>query len=145
MLPKDFEIKYYNKHESGEKIMNTNTTLYYLSKTEDKNEIKTKKGRTHNNKRRIYFASTILVSAIVLIITLSTSMQTKANEKFETGDRIYSSILIEEGDTLWDIAKEYKPAEISVTNYIQSIKKINGLNSDSIHSGNYLIIYYYEN
>lgn len=88
--------------------------------------------------------SVLLILICVLIFSFTLQINAKENKETEK-IKCYSSILIEEGDTLWSIAKEYKPSEnVSLTSYIKEIKKINSLNSDTIHTGNYIIIYYYE-
>ena len=48
---------------------------------------------------------------------------------------------IQSGDTLWDIARDNMTDEYdSIDEYINAIKDINGLESDFIQSGQYLII-----
>lgn len=56
----------------------------------------------------------------------------------------YESVLINNGDTLWSIAKEYNTSDISTNDYIDEIKTINGLTGDSINGGNYILIPVYE-
>lgn len=56
----------------------------------------------------------------------------------------YKSIQIEEGDTLWSIAKEYKAKSgMNTTQYVTRLKEMNNLKEDTIHSGCYLTIVYY--
>lgn len=58
--------------------------------------------------------------------------------------KIYKSIEVEYGDTLWSIALEYYNKEItSIEDYIDEIKDINSLTSSKINSGNYLIVMEY--
>lgn len=56
----------------------------------------------------------------------------------------YSSIKINEGDTMSDIATRYMPDGISKEDYINNLKKINGLSDCEINAGKYLVIYYYK-
>jgi LysM repeat protein len=54
------------------------------------------------------------------------------------------SLEIQKGDTLWSIAKEHITDDYnSIDDYIQEIKASNGLTSDTIHEGAYLIVPYY--
>ena len=54
------------------------------------------------------------------------------------------SIRIEEGDTLWSIAEEYRSEEYNdINKYIEEIRSSNGLFDDIIHEGCYLIVPYY--
>lgn len=88
----------------------------------------------------IYIVFAVLVGVMILSITLKTDAKENNNDKV----KYYTSILIEEGDSLWSIAEEYKPDEsISVKKYIKDLKKMNNMDSDTIHAGNYLTIYYY--
>lgn len=59
--------------------------------------------------------------------------------------RYYKSILIEPGDTLWEIALEFKDARCSSTQeYVDELMEINGLTSDRIHAGRFLTVSYYQ-
>ena len=53
--------------------------------------------------------------------------------------------VVQKGDTLWDIAEEYAdPAYYTISEYVEELKSMNGLNRDTIHAGNSLVIAYYE-
>lgn len=59
--------------------------------------------------------------------------------------RYYKSILIEPGDTLWEIALEFKDARYGSTQeYVDELMEINGLTSDRIHAGRFLTVSYYQ-
>ena len=59
--------------------------------------------------------------------------------------KYYKCITIEEGDTLWDIANEYKTEEYASTqDYIDEVLAINNLNTDVIVDGTNLLIPYYK-
>lgn len=54
------------------------------------------------------------------------------------------SIRIEKGDTLWKIAKDYITEEYgNINEYIDEIKLSNGLDTDNIYEGSYIIVPYY--
>lgn len=58
--------------------------------------------------------------------------------------KYYTSIRIEDGDTLWSIAKRYEKHSGKTTeDYIRELKTINLLGGDIIHAGGYLTISYY--
>lgn len=55
----------------------------------------------------------------------------------------YTSRLIEPGDSLWSIAEETITDEYSSVNeYVEVLKSMNHLESDTIHAGQYLTIAY---
>ena len=59
--------------------------------------------------------------------------------------KYYKSIEITDGDTLWSIAKENMSEEYdSVYAYIEEVMEMNNLESDQIHSGQYLTVAYYD-
>lgn len=54
-------------------------------------------------------------------------------------------VMVEKGDTLWEIAAAYYSHEYKdINTLVQEIKDCNGITSDIIHEGNYLIVPYYE-
>lgn len=51
------------------------------------------------------------------------------------------SVMVEEEDTIWTIARRYYTEECgSIKNYISEIKKCNSLDSDTIYAGYPLIV-----
>ena len=57
--------------------------------------------------------------------------------------RYYTSIKIEQGDSLWEIASRYKLESESSSEYIDEIISMNQLSSEQITAGKSLMIYYY--
>ena len=53
--------------------------------------------------------------------------------------KCYKSIVIQEGDSLWSLAE----SETAVKEYIKELKQINQLESETIQTGEHLIIPYY--
>ena len=104
---------------------------------------------TFLTKRKIV----ILVIAFILVLLAgfgplsgifqSGSSFVEANHQLT--DMKYKVIQIEEGDSLWSIAKEnIDPGFSDIYEYIREIRRCNQLDSDRITSGNYLMIPYYE-
>lgn len=93
--------------------------------------------------RKLYVIP-FLFAALIAIFVLSFSLKTNAKENQEASTKLYTSLMIEEGDSLWSIAEANKPDDVSVHEYIKHIKKINQLSTDDIHAGNFLTIYYYK-
>ena len=101
-----------------------------------------RKSRAYRIRRRILlFACAALLLGGFFIGTAS--MAQAGEEEQEALCKYYTSVYIESGDTLWDIAEEYCAEGESLQDYIAEVKELNGLKSDQIHAGNYLTIYYY--
>ena len=68
------------------------------------------------------------------------------DDKSERQNRNFTRALrIKEGDTLWEIAKEYRGDDYdSIYDYIDEVMSINGLTSDQIHAGQCLTVAYYD-
>lgn len=89
----------------------------------------------------------ITASIVLLGVLLGSNImeigKSKASDK-QTTFKYYTSIKVEQGDTLWSIAKEHMGTEYaSIQHYIDEVKQLNKLRVDDIHSGQYLMIPYY--
>lgn len=93
-------------------------------------------------RRKLYGISVAFALMIVVVLVLSFSLKTNAKENNKK-DKVYTSILIEKGDSLWSIASENHPSSVAIKDYINDLKSINGISSDDIHEGNYITIYYF--
>ena len=104
------------------------------------------KKRKQIAKRRM-----ILLLAALFVITLGSvvfgTIFSKA--KNPTADitqyKYYKSITIESGDSLWSIAEEYcTDAYEDTREYVDELKELNSLTSDTIHEGQHLLVAYYD-
>ena len=104
-----------------------------------------KKVQKHVIKRRICRLSAG-VAMILSVCMLSGSFFVSAHEdadNTETVYKYYTSIEIQHGDTLWDIAESTMTSEYdSVQEYVEVLKDMNNLESDDIQAGQYLMIAY---
>lgn len=96
--------------------------------------------------KKTNYISMMVVILIIAILTISyKTLKTDAKENTEMkGTKYYTSVFIEEGDTLWSIAKENLPEHTDITQYINELSKMNNLKTDQIHAGNKLVVYYYK-
>ncbi|GAA4653162.1 hypothetical protein GCM10023142_03000 [Anaerocolumna aminovalerica] len=84
-----------------------------------------------------------LIFTVILLSLFTISTQVIA-EKSPTKEKLVTSVRIKEGDSLWSIAERYMTEEYSdIYTYINEIKRSNGLTSDVIHEGAYIIVPYY--
>ena len=93
--------------------------------------------------KKLFF---ILLFSVVLGSGLfgSVLMNTMARES-QTADvtAYYTSMKIEEGDSLWSIAQKYAPElELTTQEYVDRLRVMNHLKGDTIHTGRYLTIMY---
>lgn len=104
-------------------------------------------------KREVYIKKSFL-SFFLLILVMCTSILLGSNFADARGNsaeapvehKYYKSIEVASGDTLWEIAEEYMNKEYnSINDYIEEVKRINGLASDDIHDSRFLTVAYYEN
>ncbi len=89
--------------------------------------------------------SIIAIATLCIIVIFSASygaIKSNANSKF----KYYTSITVEAGENLWDIADEYIDYDIyeNKNKYIAEVKSINHLDeSSTIVAGQMLIVPYY--
>ncbi len=101
-------------------------------------------GQNHLYRKVIIFSAIVLVVIAVLLIGSSIfSTPTKA-EEISPVYKYYTSIVVEKGDTLWNIANRHMNEDYTdIEDYIYEIKELNHLDGDSIYAGEYLMIPYY--
>ena len=59
-------------------------------------------------------------------------------------NRYYTSIQLKQGDSLWDIAAQYlEGSGYTTKEYVEELKRMNGLRDEHIHSGEYLTVVYF--
>lgn len=103
---------------------------------------------THKQKEQIPYiflckltAILLFMVALFLVVLFVLPERTAAAGNPTYGTYTITSIQIEEGDSLWSIASEYYTDEFSsIPDYITEIKRMNGLSSDKLYAGNYLVI-----
>ena len=107
--------------------------------------------RYRRRKARAYRIRLVSLAAVTaaaclafLVLTLTLTARDAAADE-QTVPIAYESVQVRSGDTLWSIAEEWQTDEWKDTRlYVQVIKEVNNLTSDTIHTGNYLIIPYYD-
>lgn len=98
------------------------------------------------NRSSRFIPSSLIISIAFLILFSSIIMFKFVNVNANKSSSVsmkkqYVSIQIQEGDSLWSLAKEHMgPVYSSLNEYIKDIERVNDLDSDTIHAGCYLII-----
>lgn len=98
-------------------------------------------------KRRMIMLSIIVIASFLWIFAGSGRVSAHDNNYSDANHRkkCYKSIEIASGDTLWNIAETYMDDDYDcVQAYIKELKEINGLCSDNISAGKYLMVPYYD-
>jgi len=97
-------------------------------------------------RRQKMVIGVLIALLISLGILLGTSVNTLASSSADVSsyNKYYTSIRIESGDTLWEIADEYVDnLNVSKAEYIDEICRVNGIAEDEIHAGDYIVVPYY--
>lgn len=95
------------------------------------------------NKKRIWIAGAAIL-LILLLISIGFITKTVTAQRSGKRVKLITSVEIQAGDTLWSIASAYMSDEYdSINDYIDEIRDSNGMASDEIHTGNYIIVPYY--
>lgn len=95
-------------------------------------------------KRRLA-ATCFTVLLFVSIIMRRTMFTSMAKEEGSRTTPYYKSVRIQEGDSLWGIARQYREgSSMSMEEYVNQLRQMNGLKRDTIHTGQYLTVVYFE-
>lgn len=89
---------------------------------------------------------------LVTVVTIMSSIflgrsifNVMAGEEQGRYSRYYKSIQIKSGDSLWSIADEYKEnSTMTIEEYVKELRIMNQLKGDTIHTGQYLTVVYFE-
>lgn len=117
-----------------------------MNTTLSERRIRNNRIRRRRELRRHFlaFVFTLILSAGISVTFFS--LRTRAqNSNEEIQYKYYKSIVIESGDTLWNLAEEYGTSDHygSHQEYINEVMRMNGLSDDRITAGQYIIIPYY--
>lgn len=104
---------------------------------------------SRRESRRCFGLSGLFVFIITLTVIcgfiVTGDFQSLAQTENGAYGKLYKSITIEKGDTLWDIAEEYITDDYeSIDEYVSVLMDMNNLKSDKILYGDQLIVAYSE-
>lgn len=92
----------------------------------------------------VIFIFNILIISIIVLGCNFAKPQFSKSKTLDVKTKYYTSIIVEEGESLWTIANYYlQEGDTDISNYIKEIKKVNCLTEDNIHAGQYLTVPYY--
>lgn len=103
-----------------------------------------KSRRVEEKKQRIVLGSIFAVFILVIICSILFGSIKAQAASSEVSYKYYTSVQVQNGDTLWNIAKDYITDDYDDMNaYLAEICSINHISDDNIHAGQYLTIPYY--
>ncbi|MBR2546933.1 MAG: LysM peptidoglycan-binding domain-containing protein [Eubacterium sp.] len=99
-----------------------------------------KRRRNHHRHivNRIRF--TILLVAAILMITMAGGMMIGSYNAEGSSKTSYEMITVQYGDTLWEIAECYKPADKDIRDFMYEICDYNNISAGEIFQGQNLMI-----
>lgn len=113
------------------------------SEGEMQEDTKMRREKKENHLKSLAILGLILILALGLTIFLAPEKIVGAAES--TRYKYYTHIVVEEGDSLWDIAGKYMTEEYPTRKeYISEIQGINHLDGHMIYAGQTIIVPYYD-
>lgn len=92
--------------------------------------------------RKAAAALIVLILAAVIALGIAGGYRAGASDGKKT---YYTSIKVEQGETLWEIAERYAGSDSAadIAEYVRMLTKLNGLkDADCVRSGSYLTVTY---
>ena len=99
-----------------------------------------------NKKYRITSKFRFALFAAAVILCIFTAFNTLIGFNTVSSSSIdqYHQVRVQSGDTLWDIASEYGPANADVRQIVHEICSINEITADTLQAGQKIIVPVYE-
>lgn len=115
--------------------------FYIINEKTKRQYIRMQRQKAARRKRN--FCCIALLFSLVLML-FGTTHITSAGTPETSRNKYFTSIQVDEGTSLWEIAQEYMTEEYdSPGEYIKEVKAINHMKNDVIYGGSYLCIPYY--
>lgn len=96
------------------------------------------------HQKRVLGITLVILVSLGIILGTGIKAFADSKNKMPSQYKYYTSIQVQPGDTLWDIAGEYTlGTDITKEEYIQEICEMNQMNQDEIYSGDYIVVSYY--
>lgn len=102
-----------------------------------------KRAHTLPMKGQTVLLIVIIIVSFVFLFKSSISVFAGARKQDEVC-KYYTSIQVQRGDTLWDIAERYiADGNMGRKEFIDEVTQLNGLTDGQIRSGEYIVVSYY--
>ncbi len=95
-------------------------------------------------KRRFATLFILIALAFILVFVFGSTKASADSHQRLNERKFFTSYVVESGDTLWEIARQYiTPEYSSMDKYIYEICETNQMDSDVIYPGQLILIPYY--
>lgn len=111
--------------------------------------LKEKRRREIMRTKFIIAIAIIVIIAVILLLAIPQRVGASSNAEQVDTQKIYKSVEIQTGDSLWSIASIYYNDDYTclhyddINDYIKELKSMNGLKDDVIHQGANITVAYY--
>ncbi len=115
-----------------------------MSTQEIKYRAKKRRAKAIAKRRMVLLLMTVLLITVGTMV-FGTCFSLAKDSKTESAYKYYTSITIQEGDSLWSIAEQYKTEHYESTKaYVDELIILNDLTSETIHAGQHLMVAYFD-
>lgn len=91
-----------------------------------------------------WIGGAMIIVFLIITISLLINKTVSSASVHQLAEKCYRSVEIENGDSLWSIARQYYTSDWKdLESYIEEIKQFNGISNDTIQAGGYLAVPYY--
>lgn len=119
------------------------SVMEHIIERGQKSQRELRRRRLQVYQRELFICAVALLIGINIFGLMMMNVFTKESSIFGAEPR-YTSIRIENGDSLWSIADRYAASSpMDTSEYVQELKRMNQLTDDTIHVGHYLTVVYY--
>lgn len=80
----------------------------------------------YRRRRAVAISGVLLLSALLVVLLW------QGGASATLADRVDGHVVVEPGDTLWEIADDHAPADVDTRSYVQQIKALNGVSAEGL-------------
>ena len=96
-------------------------------------------------RRRVQFFALMILTAVASFVIGIGRLETEAYHNTSDLKKYYTSVQLQDGDTLWSLARKYNVnTNISHHDYIDEIRRMNQMEGTTVHRGHFLTVFYYK-
>ena len=101
------------------------------------------RGNTLSGRRKMFGWTAVAFIAAVFILCGTIHIFASSGDS-RPYNKYYTSVRVEEGDTVWSIADRYiADSQVSKRAYVDEICRLNSLTDGNVRSGDYIVVSYY--